>query len=171
MRLFVFSLTFLACVTSQIHLHAQSELAKRNGFKDIKLGGLIDSVKGAEFKKDIIEGKEFPAKLYEIHHKNYDKIGSVDVKHIELKVYRGFIYQITVFTEKDPQVMKALEKTYGKAIYSIRSERFYWKSTDTLSLVYKGHPKKIELIYRSMPIGKLMFTDKGKKVEEIADDF
>jgi hypothetical protein len=171
MRLFVFSLLLFARLLTPESLQAQSELAKRNGFKDIKLGGLIDSVKGAEFKKDIIEGKEFQAKLYEVHHKEYDKIGTVDVKHIELKVYRGLIYQINVFTEKDPQVMKALEKTYGKAIYSIRAERFYWKATDTLSLVYKGHPKKIELIYRSMPIGKMMYIDKGKKVEEIADDF
>jgi hypothetical protein len=171
MRLFVFLLTLLTLSSTVFRTQAQSELAKRNGFKDIKLGGLIDSIKGAEFKKDIIEGKEFQAKLYEVHHKDYDKIGTVDVKHIELKVYRGFIYQITVFTEKDPQVMKALEKTYGKAIYSIRAERFYWRATDTLSLVYKGHPKKIELIYRSMPISKLMFVDKGKKVEEIADDF
>ena len=111
MRLFVFLLTLLTLSSTVFRTQAQSELAKRNGFKDIKLGGLIDSVKGAEFKKDIIEGKEFPAKLYEVHHKDYDKIGTVDVKHIELKVYRGFIYQITVFTEKDPQVMKALEKT------------------------------------------------------------
>lgn len=171
MRLFAFSLLLLASIGSNHFAYAQSELAKRNGFKDIKLGGLIDSVKGTEFKKDIIEGKEFPAKLYEVKHRDYDKIGTVEVKHIELKVYKGLIYQINVFTEKDPQVMKALEKTYGKAIYSIRSERFYWKATDTLSLVYKGHPKKIELIYRSIPVGKLMFIDKGKKVEEIADDF
>lgn len=171
MRLFVFSILLLASIGSHHCTYAQSELARRNGFKDIKLGGLIDSVKGAEFKKDIIEGKEFPAKLYEVHHRDYDKIGTVAVKHIELKVYKGLIYQINVFTEKDPQVMKALEKTYGKAVYSIRSERFYWKATDTLSLVYKGHSKKIELIYRSIPVGKLMFIDKGKKVEEIADDF
>jgi hypothetical protein len=171
MRLFVFSLLLLASISSHHRVHAQSELARRNGFKDIKLGALIDSVKGAEFKKDFIEGKEFQAKLFEVHHRDYDKIGTVEVKHIELKVYKGLIYQINVFTEKDPQVMKALEKTYGKAIYSIRSERFYWKATDTLSLVYKGHSKKIELIYRSIPVGKLMFIDKGKKVEEIADDF
>ncbi len=150
---------------------AQSELARRNGFKSIKLGSSLDSVKGTIFKKDFIEAKEFPAKLYEVEHPDYQKIGSVSVKHIELKVYKGLIYEINVATEKDPQVMKALEKSYGKATYSIRSEHFYWRAPDTLSLAYKGHAKKIELIYRSMPVRKLMFVDKGKKVEEVAEDF
>jgi hypothetical protein len=151
--------------------NAQSELAKRNGFKDIKLGDLVDSVKGAVFKKDFTELKEFPAKLYEVEHADYQKIGSVEVKHIELKTYKGLIYEIKVSTAKDPQVMKALEKSYGKAIYSIRSEHFYWRAPDTLSLVYKGHKNKIELIYRSMPVRKIMYEDKGKKVEEVAEDF
>ena len=154
-----------------ISTFSQSELARRNGFKDIKLGTLVDSVKGAIFKKDFIERKEFAAKLYEVKHADYEKIGAVEIKHIELKTYQGFIYEIIVSTAKDPQIMKALEKSFGKATYSIRAERFYWRSPDTLSLVYKGHPKKIELSYRSMPIRKMMFLDKGKKIEEIADDF
>jgi hypothetical protein len=151
--------------------NAQSELARRNGFKDIKLGNLVDSVKGAVFKKDFIELKEFPAKLYEVEHTDYQKIGSVEVKHVELKTYKGLIYEIKVSTAKDPQVMKALEKSYGKATYSIRSEHFYWRATDTLSLVYKGHAKKIELVYRSYSVPKIMYADKGKKVEEVAEDF
>jgi hypothetical protein len=164
----VITLLFLIITLSS---NAQSELARRNGFKDIKLGDLVDSVKGAVFKKDFIELKEFPAKLYEVEHTNYQKIGSVEVKHIELKTYKGLIYEIKVSTAKDPQVMKALEKSYGKAIYSIRSEHFYWRAPDTLSLVYKGHKHKIELIYRSMPVRKIMYEDKGKKVEEVAEDF
>jgi hypothetical protein len=161
---FLFSLISLSSI-------AQSELARRNGFKDIKLGDLVDSVKGAVFKKDFIELKEFPAKLYEVEHADYQKIGSVEVKHIELKTYKGLIYEIKVSTAKDPQVMKALEKSYGKAIYSVRSEHFYWSAPDTLSLVYKGHSKKIELFYRSVPVRKIMYADKGKKVEEVAEDF
>jgi hypothetical protein len=168
MRIFILLLTFIAPSSS---LFGQSELAKRNGFKDIKLGSSIDSVKGAILIKEFIESKEFQAKLYEVEHSDYQRIGSVAVKHIELKTYHGFIYEITVSTAKDPQVMKALEKSYGKAIYSVRDERFYWRATDTLSLVYKGHPKKIELSYRSVPIRKKMFVDKGKKIEQIADDF
>lgn len=166
-----FLITFIFLVLTSVHLNAQSELAKRNGFKDIKLGNLVDSVKGTLFIKDFMELKEFPAKLFEVEHRDYEKIGTIAVQNIQLKTYKGLIYEIIVSTDKDPQLMKALEKSYGKAIYSIRDERFYWRATDTLSLVYKGHPKKIELSYRSIPVRKIMYADKGKKIENIAEDF
>ncbi len=152
-------------------LFAQSELAKRNGFKDIKLGTLVDSVKGAVFKKDIVAHKEFPAKIYEVEHPEYAKVGSVPVKRIELKTYKGLIYEIIVHTDKDPQIMRGLEKSYGKATYSIRMETYYWTAPDTLSLIFKGHNKHLALTYRSVPVIKLMYVDKGKKIEEIAEDF
>ena len=47
-----------------------SELVRRNGFKDIKLGSLVDSVRGATFEKDFTELKEFEAKLYEVEVKH-----------------------------------------------------------------------------------------------------
>jgi hypothetical protein len=150
---------------------AQSELAKRNGFKDIKLGMLVDSVKGAVFKKDIVAHKEFPAKIYEVEHPEYANVGSVAVKRIELKTYKGLIYEIIVHTDKHPQIMRGLEKSYGKARYSIRMETYYWTAPDTLSLIFKGHNKHLSLTYRSVPVIKLMYVDKGKKVEEIAEDF
>lgn len=164
----IFSILLLI---STLFAEAQSELAKRNGFKDIKLGSLVDSVKGAIFKKDFIEHKEFPAKLYEVEHANYEKVGSVPVKKIELKTYKGFIYDILVITAKDPQIMRGLEKSYGKATYNIRTETYNWVAPDTLSLVYKGHHKDFRLSYRSAPVRKMMFIDKGKKIEEIAEDF
>jgi hypothetical protein len=152
-------------------LFAQSELAKRNGFKDIKLGMHIDSVKGAQFKKDIVAHKQFPAKLFEVEHPEYSKVGSVPVKKIELKTYKGLIYEILVHTDKDPQIMRGLEKLYGKAIYSIRMETYYWTAKDTLSLIFKGHNKHLALTYRSVPVIKIMHGDKDKKVEEISEDF
>jgi hypothetical protein len=152
-------------------LFAQSELAKRNGFKTIKLGMHVDSVKGTIFKKDIMAHKEFPAKLYEVEHPEYSKVGTVQVKKIELKTYKGLIYEILVHTDKDPQIMRGLEKSYGKPTYSIRTETYYWTAKDTLSLIYKGHNKHLALTYRSNPVIKIMYVDKGKKLEEIAEDF
>jgi len=155
-----------------INLLAQdvTELERRNGFKEIKLGSSIDSVKAAIFKKDIIERKEFEAKVYETEHPDYMMIGDVPVKEISLKVYNGLIYEIDVITGKDPKVMRGLEKSYGKATYSIRTESYYWKA-ESLSLVYKGHHKEIKLTYRSGPVINMMFEDKGKKIEDVADDF
>jgi hypothetical protein len=147
-----------------------TELERRNGFKEIKLGMLIDSVKGAEFKKDFIERKEFPVKQYETKHPDYMTIGDVPVKLISLKVYKGFIYEIEVTTGHDPKVMRGLEKSYGKATYSLRTESYYWKA-QTLSLVYKGHRKEVKLTYRSAPVIRMMYVDKGKQIEEVAEDF
>src|SRR4051812_28059961 len=87
-----------------------AELARRNGFKDIKLGNPVDSVKGAIFEKDFIEMKEFEAKQYEVKNPVYEKIGEAEVKSVELKVYKGLIYEIIVTTPKDPRIMRGLEK-------------------------------------------------------------
>lgn len=162
----------LTLISFAATLYAQdiAELERRNGFKEIKLGSSIDSVKGAAFKKDITERKEFPAKIYETDHPDYMLIGDVPVKEISLKVYNGLIYEIDVTTPKDPKVMRGLEKSFGKATYSIRTESYYWKA-ENLSLVYKGHHKEIKLTYRSGPVISMMYADKGKKIEEVADDF
>jgi hypothetical protein len=149
-----------------------AELVRRNGFKDIKLGSAVDSIRGAIFEKDFIEMKEFEAKKYEVKNPNYEKIGEADVKGIELKTYKGLIYEIIVTTPKDPRIMRGLEKSYGKATYNIRTETYNWHVPKQISLIYKGENKKeVTLTYRSYPMVKLMYADKKKKIEEIADDF
>ncbi len=166
-----FTITLIALLASHFMMaQGINELEARNGFKDIKLGVHIDSIPGATFKKDIIERKEFEAKIYETEHPEFMTIGTVPVKKITLKTYKGLIYEIDVTTAKDPTVMRGLEKSFGKSTYSIRSESYYWKAT-SLSLIYKGHHKEIQLTYRSVPIINLMYTDKGKKIEQVADDF
>ncbi|MGC4021629.1 MAG: hypothetical protein QM734_06655 [Cyclobacteriaceae bacterium] len=148
------------------------ELARRNGFKDIKLGSLIDSIKGAVFQKDFIELKEFEAKLYEIKdNPAYEKIGEASVKSVEMKVYKGLIYEIIVMTPKDPRIMQGLEKSYGHAKYSVRTETYSWHVKDKIGLTYKGLHKEIKLVYRCYPVIKMMYADKKKKIEEVADDF
>jgi hypothetical protein len=148
------------------------ELVRRNGFKDIKLGSPVDSVKGATFDKDITELKEFEAKQYEVKNPAYEKIGEAEVKSVELKTYKGLIYEIIVTTPKDPRIMRGLEKSYGKATYNIRTETYNWHVPKQISLIYKGENKReVTLTYRSYPMVKLMYADKKKKIEEIADDF
>jgi hypothetical protein len=151
--------------------HNIDELVKRNGFKDIKLGSQVDSIKGAKFDEDIVELKEFPAKLYEVDNPEYKKVGDAPIDKIELKVYNGLIYEIIVSAPKDPRLMRGLEKLYGKPTYSLRTESYYWQAPDQLSLVYKGNNKGIKLFYKSYPVIKMMYADKKKKIEEIAEDF
>ena len=148
-----------------------SELERRHGFKDIKLGMVIDSVKGFKLKKEFKERDQFPAKLYEVEHPSYETIGEVKVKEIELKTYKDRIYEINVITEKDARLMKALESLYGKSDYDMKNETYFWK-TDSLILKFKSEGKnKLQMLYVSYAIHKTMKEDKDKKVDDIANDF
>ena len=170
MKLTYFTLALISFFSARSQNVA--ELVRRNGFKDIKLGSPVDSVQGAIFEKDFIEMKEFEAKQYEVKNPSYEKIGEAEVKGVTLKTYKGLIYEIIVTTPKDPRIMKGLEKSYGKATYNLRTETYNWHVPKQISLIYKGENKKeVTLTYRSYPMVKLMYADKKKKIEEIADDF
>lgn len=147
-----------------------SELDRRNGYKTIRLGNPIDSVKGAEFKKDFLELKKYPAKIYETRHADYLSIGEVVVKKVQVKTYKNLVYEINVFLPKDQRIMQGLEKSYGHATYSVRLHAYYWNA-ENLSLVFKGDKKKIQLTYKSAPIIKMMNDDKNKKVDQVAQEF
>jgi hypothetical protein len=161
---------FLVVVTATLFGQTISELDRRNGFKSIKLGNPIDSVKEAIFKKDIIELKKFPAKIYETKHEDYLSIGEVVVKKVQLKTYKNLVYEINVLLPKDQRVMQGLEKSFGAATYSVRLHAYYWNA-ENLSLVFKADKKKIQLTYKSAPIIKMMHDDKNQKVEQVAEEF
>lgn len=148
-----------------------AELDRRNGFKDIKLGTHIDSIKGTEFKKDMKEKNEFPVKLYEVENLAYKSIGEVKVKKLELKTYKDLIYEIVVITEKDTRLMKGMVKSFGEPKYILTTDSYNWL-TENLSLTFNDHSRnEIRLRYRCYPILKMMQLDKGKKIEDIAEDF
>jgi hypothetical protein len=168
------SIPLILAMVSCLSVKSQdvAELVRRNGFKDIKLGSTVDSIHGAIFEKDFIELKEFEAKQYEVKNPAYEKIGDANVNGVTLKTYKGLIYEIVVTTPKDPRIMRGLEKSYGKATYNIRTETYNWHVPKQISLIYKGQNKKeVTLTYRSYPVVKLMYEDKKKKIDEIAEDF
>ncbi len=163
----------LGAIFSAYQLSAQdlTELDRRNGFKDLKLGSLIDSVRTAEFKKDVKEKNEFPVKLYEVENPEYKNIGEVKVKKVEVKTYKDLVYEIIVITNKDTRLMKGMEKSFGKPNYILTTDTYNWK-TDKLSLTFKDHSKnELRLTYRYYPVLKMMVVDKGKKIDDIAEDF
>jgi hypothetical protein len=147
------------------------ELQKRNGFKNIKLGMIVDSLQGIKLKKEFKEKEEYPAKLFTVEHPDYDRIGEVKVKSIEVKTYKDLIYDIEVITDKDPRLMKALESLYGKAAYDMKNKTYFWK-TDSLILKFLSPDKNhLQLSYSSFDIYKMMKDDKNKKVDDIKNDF
>ena len=149
-----------------------AELERRNGFKDLKLGMAIDSVRGEiKLKKEFKERNEFPAKLYGFSDFEYVKIGEIPISKIEFKTYKDLIYQIHVVTDKDTRLMKALESVYGVADYDMKKETYFWKG-QTLILKFRSYSRsQLEMVYTSYRILDLMKEDKGKKVEDIAEDF
>lgn len=148
----------------------QSELDRRNGFKDIKLASPIDSVKGATFKKDF-KHNGLPVKLYVIEHKDYTSIGEVKINQVEANTYKGLIYQLVVVTEKDTRLMKAMESALGKPTYNIRDESYNWGG-DNVGLKFRSHSRnQLSLDYTSKVIGRMMQEDKKQKVKDIANDF
>lgn len=162
----VFLVVSIRCFSQDI-----SELDKRNGFKDIKLGSTIDSVTGYKLQKEFKEKDEYPAKLYSIDNPEYEKIGEVKVNKVELKTYKDLIYEIKVVANKDSRLMKALESLYGKADYDVKNDTYFWK-TENLILKFQSEGKnKLMLLYISYGLHRMMKEDKDKKVDDIANDF
>ena len=93
------------------------------------------------------------------------------VKKIEVKAYKDTIYEIVVITQKDTRLMKGMEKSFGKPTYILTTHTYNWK-TDSLSLTFKDHGRnELRLTYRYYPVLKQMQIDKGKKIDQIAEDF
>jgi hypothetical protein len=148
-----------------------TELDRRNGFKNIKLGMAIDSVAGSKFKKDIKEKGNYPAKLYEIINPDNNTIGEVTVNKIEVKTYKELIYEISVLTVKDPRLMKGLESALGKPVYDVRDETYTWMGKNLTLKFKQAHKNQLELLYSSAVIRKMMVEDQNAKIKDIANDF
>lgn len=148
-----------------------TELDKRNGFKNIKLGMHIDSVAGSKFKKEFKEKGHVPAKLYEVIHPENSSIGEIAVNKIEVKTYKELIYEISVLTAKDPRLMKGLESALGKPVYDVRDETYTWMGKNLVMKFKQASKNQLEMLYSSTLVRKIMEEDKKKKIEEIADDF
>ena len=62
-------------------------------------------------------------------------------------------------------------KSFGKPNYILTTDTYNWK-TERLSLTFKDHSKnELRLTYRYYPVLKMMVEDKGKKIDDIAEDF
>lgn len=170
LALIIFLLGNSGMILSQPLQENSRELEERNGFKNLRLNTPIDSVTGASFKKDILEREEFQAKLYTVKDESLMRIGEVKVNSISLKTYKDLVYEIEVTTDKDQRLMKGLEKALGKASYNVRTKAYHWRAK-SLSLTFIGNKNSLTLIYRSYPVFKMMYADRGKKIDEIADDF
>lgn len=148
-----------------------TELDRRNGFKDIQMAVPVDSVRGAEYKKDVKNHDGTILKLYDVDGPEYQSIGDIVVESVEILAYRNMVYEISVVTEKDPRLMKGLSTALGPPAFNARDQIYIWSGSN-LSLTFSSHSRnKLELRYHSNKVTQLIKRDKEKKIEEIADDF
>lgn len=165
-------LNLMVLAVCRLSAQGNPELDRRNGFKDILLGMQADSVKGVRLRKEFTEeGNVYPSQAYDVDHPDYSSIGEIKVKKIEITAYRRQVYLISVTTEKDPRLMKALENIYGLATYDAKNNRYFWKG-DSVILSYESKSKRqLIMEYRSLLVPKMMQADREKKIDNIADDF
>ncbi|MFZ9504570.1 MAG: hypothetical protein ACO263_08370 [Cyclobacteriaceae bacterium] len=147
------------------------ELEQRNGFKSIRLNHPIDSVKGAVLKSELTEKGGFPAKVYSVNGEEYKTIGEVKIERIQVKTYKGLVYEIMVITDKDPNLMKAYSKALGKPSFSLRTNLYSWRSKSVVLYFEPTGKDNLKLTYRSYPVFQKMAEDKGRKVDDIMNDF
>jgi hypothetical protein len=161
----------LTFFTAQLVAQSVEELDRRNGFQDIKMATPVDNYEGLELKKDI-EDEVFPeAQLYVAKKGFYENIGSLKIYDLEVKTYKGHIFQIRIVTEKDPNLYKGLKKIYGEPKYAYRAAETQWNATN-VRLSYNSHSKKkMEMIYYSNIMTQQLKEEKKQEVKEIADDF
>lgn len=164
--------TFFLLISHLSWAQGLEELEKRNGFKDIKLLSSASSYEGLELKKEDVSHETFPnSTLYTAKKGYYESIGKLKIYDLEVMAYKDSIFQITVITEKDPNLYKGMKKLFGEPEYAYGSERYYW-STEKLKLAYGSHSRnKIQMVYFSHLMVEKRKQEKKQVVENIADDF
>ena len=167
---YVFFTTFFLCYLTG-YSQSPDELERRHGFKDIRLEAEVADYSDLELKKQI-KDEVFPgATLYVNKKGSYTDVGGIKIHDVEVKTYKGKIYEVRVVTDKDPNLRKGLDKAFGEAYYDFRSSAYVWNSA-SIRLQFKPESKsRLELIYYSHAMEKMRKEEKKNKIEDVSDDF
>ena len=168
---YTFSVIFILFVLFGAFSQDLAELDRRGGFKDIKLLHQVGDYEDLEFKKDIKDNRYPGAKLYTAIKGTYSEIGSLKVHKLEVKAYKGQIYEIVVEAEKSIGLYRGLVTAYGEPKYSHRAKKNYWQ-TENIKLWYSIKGKeKILLEYYSLAMEDVRKKEKEKNLKDVVDDF
>jgi hypothetical protein len=67
--------------------------------------------------------------------------------------------------------MKGLSKALGKPSFSVRTNIYSWRSKSVALTFETSGKNDLKLTYKSYPVFRLMAEDKGRKVDEVMNDF
>jgi hypothetical protein len=155
-------------------LYAQNleELEKKHGFQDIILDSEISNYENLVLKKSLKNKKsDQPILLYERLKGSYQSIGNVSIKALEVKVFLGKIIEISIITDKDAGIMKALKKLYGEPYFSVRSNAWEWQSEGVLLSLSSISKKKLKIIYASRKLNQYIQDHKEEGIDNISNEF
>jgi len=162
---------FLLAISVAGKAQGAEELEKRNGFKDIKLMSAVSSYEGLVLKKETEHERYKTVGIYKAKKGFYETIGTLNIKELEVKTYKGGIFQIFVLVEKDPKLYRGLKKSFGPPEFSLRGQTYYW-ATPKLKLSFRSHDKNsVELVYYSYLMEKELDEEKKQEIDDISSDF
>jgi len=170
LKIFIFNILILI---SGIGFSQTNEaLEEKHGFQDIRLDDQVSNYPGLKYKKDVdIKKSEKPIKLYVKNKGYYDLIGDVRIKKLVVKTFLSKIIEISIISEKDPNIMKALKSLFGEPNYSVRANFWEWQS-EGVNLGLRAEGKnKLMIVYSSRKFNQYILEDKNKDVESISTDF
>jgi hypothetical protein len=135
------------------------------------MGMPVDSIPGIKFKKDFSDKEVKGAALYEVDHADYREIGGVRIHKVEVRAYKGKVYDIRVITDRNSELMRGLESVLGPPQYDVRNEKYVWQGR-LLTLTFRALSRnQLELHYISRLIRDWIEEEKKNRVKGIADDF
>ena len=105
----LFSVFFLSKFNSQ----NIDKLKSNNGFRTIKLGSDIRNYKNLILVFNKGDIKRYSLDLYKSP--NFQKIGHIPIKELELKTFQNNIYSIDITTSGDFSLIGMLTDTFGEA--------------------------------------------------------
>lgn len=164
-----FYLTFLLLSTTLVCQAQNVELDKRNGFKNIKL--LTKATDYEELKFDKEQDEENKA-VYVRKTGEFQTIGEIQIKELNVYTYNDIIYRIEVATGKNTQLFKGLEKAYGKSKFAVVANVYVWQGNHVkLTFASEKGGKRIVMNYSSPKIKEIIKKDKEQKIEDLSNDF
>lgn len=131
----------------------------------------VSDYEGLEYKKDVKDDIFPEAQLYVAKKGFYENIGELKIFDLEVKAYKGEVFEIKVVTEKDPKLYKGLKQIYGEPEYNYRSAVSQWTSK-SIRMTYASESKnKMVLTYYSYVMMDKLKKEKEETIDAISDDF
>ena len=148
-----------------------AELDRRGGFKDIKLMSDVESYADLEFKKNYKDGRYPGAKLYKRKKGTYGSVGILEVYDLEVKSYKGQIYEIVVVVQKSMGMYRGLVNAFGEPKHSHRTNKNYWHTKDIRLNYHINNKDRIVLEYYSLAMEEVRKKEQKERLQELVDDF